>query len=65
MKTVPYVTDVDLIPCVWDLEKFLQPFVRTVHDFANVHHFWVHKNAEGKFFKSDCPLCCHLCKILW
>ncbi|XP_073242963.1 uncharacterized protein [Porites lutea] len=47
MKTVPYVTDVDLIPCVWDLEKFLQPFVRTVHDFANVHHFWVHKNAEG------------------
>ena len=55
------MTDVDLIPCVWDLEKFLQPFLRTVHDFANVHHFWVHKNAEGKSFqvRSNMSTFCH------
>ena len=47
MKEVPYVTDVHVVPCVWEINKFLKPFLRTIHDFANVHHFWLHKNIEG------------------
>ena len=47
MREVPYVTDVQAVPCVWEINKFLKPFLRTIHDFANVHHFWLHKNIEG------------------
>ncbi|KXJ24444.1 uncharacterized protein LOC110248173 [Exaiptasia diaphana] len=47
MKNVPYVNEVCRVPCVWEIMKFLAPFIRTIHDFANVHHFWLHKNAEG------------------
>ena len=47
MKNVPCVTKVGTVPCVWDINSFITPFIRTVHDFGNVHHFWLHKSVEG------------------
>ena len=47
MKKVPYVSDVGMIPCVWDITSFLAPFMRVTHDFGNVHHVWLHKSVEG------------------
>ncbi|KAJ7372556.1 hypothetical protein OS493_019067 [Desmophyllum pertusum] len=47
MKKVPFVCGAKPVPCVWDISSFITPFLRMVHDFGNVHHFWLHKSVEG------------------
>ncbi|XP_020915411.1 uncharacterized protein LOC110252901 isoform X2 [Exaiptasia diaphana] len=61
MMQVPYVQNVKEVPCVWDITSFLSPFLTTVHDFANVHHFWLHKNCEGNVVLH----CKRYCKDTW
>ncbi|KAJ7369538.1 hypothetical protein OS493_038244 [Desmophyllum pertusum] len=50
MKKVPFVCEAKPVPCVWDISSFITPFLRMVHDFGNVHHFWLHKSVEGSLF---------------
>lgn len=53
MHKVPYVTECKTVPCVWDITSFLTPFMRTTHDFGNVHHVWIHKSVEGTVSVND------------
>ena len=39
-KYVPFITDAQQVPCVWDISSVLAPCLRKMHDFESVHHVW-------------------------
>ena len=42
LKYVPFITDTQQAPCVWDISSVLAPSLRKMHDFESVHHVWFH-----------------------